>query len=963
MQLSYNGVDLATLGELRILAHSTQREPVEAPQRERVTYRVRLDFFEQSFAANFGRIEQLRAALKTQSAVLTWVDDTGKQYLNRTVTAAEDEAEAGLERGGTQWQGIVFTFWFYNHDVVTNCLNATVRRADGQAPARSLGAVLEWKEVLTSVRFDEFRDQRKRVGGTVTASGRFQADTTQPLATRQAALLALKDQLLADLTADAAATLAFGTFNQNIRVDNFTAEVNQPQNFLAWQLTANFTRYPDETNYAVLEFSLAPRFNQADGIHYLTLSGKIQSPNETAARARLAALQASVIPSAYVTLDTRTEAKSVGMESGAGGDGIAFTELTFTVEYRDPATLTCTYQRTTANAVLADLGTVDKFAHRFAVTLFDELRSNRKRAAGTASLGGKWYAADTLSAVDKAAALQAQLNLFETEMIGGSSGTLVYGTVLNQIVRLVDWDAHINRLTNCIEWSLTASYTAYPNESDYALCEFNVDTRQNQADGTVLMALTGRIGAPTATAAQAKLARLRTAVIPTGYTLLRDQTTERRVDVESGRNSTSGDQGDGTSFIELTVNDEWQLTTGSLLTWSLRTANDTDNKTGWTHTTYAGTVQAVAATQAAAFTAAANQAATLGGGKFPFLLRSNVTSLDKLFQTAGGKVFVTVEFSYEYQTKGALTYLEVTSELNADSFGQTTETVSGYVVAPTLAIAQAVYQADVRNVAAYNGALILSERTPTLMQQRLKDASNALLAAFDDRFTFSLQLFRSKTAASIAYTTEPQSNLQSNDTTTTIRGTVWAGTQTAAEALLQTVLAAVAPSGALTMSTRNARLKRGPVAGTGVTSGDIFEAMDFAVTYVSALTGASGILESEVSEEFIYSGMRNIEKMIPDGISIIQQAGITCGRHTITARCVSTTPTAAQAWIRTIRTGLLQSLTTGNPNNAVENPPRVRTGYQFLPQIAGVPVGTGANVKLFEVNAEFSELVPELAFV
>ena len=49
MTLQYNGVDLGALGTLRVLGRTTMREPAEAPQRERVTYRLRLDFFEQTF--------------------------------------------------------------------------------------------------------------------------------------------------------------------------------------------------------------------------------------------------------------------------------------------------------------------------------------------------------------------------------------------------------------------------------------------------------------------------------------------------------------------------------------------------------------------------------------------------------------------------------------------------------------------------------------------------------------------------------------------------------------------------------------------------------------------------------------------------------------------------------------------------------------------------------------------------
>src|SRR5579872_5184840 len=91
MKLIYNGVDLAKLGVLRILGRSTAREPAEAPNRERTTIKCRLDMFQQTYANNAGLIDQLRAALKTQQANLLWQDDGGGTFLNRTVTAAEDD--------------------------------------------------------------------------------------------------------------------------------------------------------------------------------------------------------------------------------------------------------------------------------------------------------------------------------------------------------------------------------------------------------------------------------------------------------------------------------------------------------------------------------------------------------------------------------------------------------------------------------------------------------------------------------------------------------------------------------------------------------------------------------------------------------------------------------------------------------------------------------------------------------
>ena len=99
MKLIYNGVDLAALAtHCRILQQTTVREPPEAPQRERVTMRVRLDFFEQRYLDNQSLIQQARAALKTQQAVLLWQDDSGEIVEPATPHFLPQFPEAGRRR-------------------------------------------------------------------------------------------------------------------------------------------------------------------------------------------------------------------------------------------------------------------------------------------------------------------------------------------------------------------------------------------------------------------------------------------------------------------------------------------------------------------------------------------------------------------------------------------------------------------------------------------------------------------------------------------------------------------------------------------------------------------------------------------------------------------------------------------------------------------------------------------------
>jgi len=972
MKLIYNGVDLTGLGTVRILSHSTVRDPVEAPQRERVTYKVRLDFFESTFRDNFGLIEQLRGALKTQQADLLWQDDSGATFVDRTVTAGEDEAlEETGQRGGNYWQAVVFQFWYFNHDVVTHCLSATAAGLD-------LGAVSEWSERLDITRWDELRSARKLVQGGVTASGRLQSDTTLGVAERQAWLLAAKDALIASLLAGSTTTVQFGTFNKAVKVTQFRAEVNQPHNYITWSLTATYTAYPDETSYAWLEVRIVTRENREEGIPRLTLSGRIGAATLAAAQARLATWKTALIPSGYAMLSDENTQPQMISESGTGGDGTIFTEISFSSEYRDASGKSCTFQRTAPSAPRINLGTVDKFRDGYTVELFNEMRSNRKRAGGTVTIGGKWFTADTLTAPQRVAALETMKATWDAEVVKGSSGSMVYGTVFSQTVRVLDFSAQVDREKYFIDWSLTASWTRFPNEADYAMCELRVSDRQDRAEGTWIKTLSGRIGAPTQDAAQAKLVRFRAAMIPAGYVLKTNSGEGAWVEVES--DFAKGNKGDGVAFIELSVNEEWQLTAGQVLTWRLRSVPDFDPRSPWVKTTYSGLVTACGATGAAAYATAAAQAATLGDNQGAFRVRASVTQTSFLVQT-DGQVIVTVEFNYEYQGKAtgsdARIYTEVTGELAAETFGYTTETVSGWIAAQTLALAQQFYQNNVRNTGAYQGALLMNERKLTLSQQRL-DTPTTSLASGDDRYTFSFQVLRPKngTESAMSYTIDPLSNFQTREKVTTVTGTVYASTQDAANGLIDTLMATLSLGKRLRFR-RAPRFQQGPQVGTGgaqtqpssglwwqsaPTGGGgagaavtVLMAVDFTEEWIDLLTGMAGLLECECSEEVTYPGNRIVEKPIPDGPPIIQQPGQTAGRRTVTARAVGTTESSARAWVLGIGAAMLTG--SGIPRTQYAYPPQINTGFKYLPQTAGVPRGTGANPKLVEVSGTFSEVL------
>src|SRR5690348_2355104 len=118
MQLFYNDFALHSLtppGGLTIGGQDFEPLPdAEAPQRNRVTLRVKLHFLQSTYFENRSMFEEAHEALKTQQGVLRWVDDaSGTEYLNQTVTLTShnlpDDPNAVLDSHGQY--DLVFQFF------------------------------------------------------------------------------------------------------------------------------------------------------------------------------------------------------------------------------------------------------------------------------------------------------------------------------------------------------------------------------------------------------------------------------------------------------------------------------------------------------------------------------------------------------------------------------------------------------------------------------------------------------------------------------------------------------------------------------------------------------------------------------------------------------------------------------------------------------------------------------------
>ena len=342
--------------------------------------------------------------------------------------------------------------------------------------------------------------------------------------------------------------------------------------------------------------------------------------------------------------------------------------LVFRYEVNDLASdethLRATFQKTGGGASIT-LGHVTGWRESFRVQRYSPLRDHRERTSGTVAIKG-FFACDPLqSPAVRRAHLQAKLAELKSQ-VDGQSGALRYGPsssrFFDQVVRVDAFDARIDQAVTDLHWSMQVSFTVFPNEAGYAAADFKVSVSDDKESGDVVLTLSGKVGAATEQLATAKLALLKTAALSAnGFSaarLLRSELDQHNLSVD-----------DGDAFVELDFSETYRKRSASVLSYTLAITDSDDTKTGLIHRTYAGHVTAGGATDLAAYQAALAKAQELGDNKHPFRMTGRVTRHDRKVDQ-GDHEFVRLDFSYDYQIKGSRIYLEVTSEVVSDTFGE-----------------------------------------------------------------------------------------------------------------------------------------------------------------------------------------------------------------------------------------------------------------------------------------------------
>lgn len=908
-----------------------------------------------SYLSLAGRIQaDTESRARAKLTVLRAAILSARGYTAGLVIREEDTVSRAESADGTAFQELGFTEEYRKQ------LPNTIRYQRSGGEAVNLGQVTGWRQGFEAARFAAMRDQRNQVLETVNVEGRSFANATADLATRRTQLAALADQWKAELNSKSG-TLTYGDFNRTVRVSSFAVEMDEAVRTLQWRLVSEYSLFPNEADYATADYTIGEADEGAD--QKLTVSGRIQANSLTKARAkREAIILAALNGRGYEAgLESRREEGAVQVEANA--DGTAFIELTFTREYRKLLANAASFQG--AGGTVRTLGQITGWAESYRATRYNPLRSQRNHAGGAVAAKGQFYADATLPLEARRADLQATIALWEAEF-NRKEGTLIHGD-FNKTVRVVDFQAGIDEAVRRVEWSLSAEYSRFPNEDGYALVEYSVRSREDTDSGQVVMSFGGRIGAQSASAARARLNDLRTAVLAqnTGYAKLKGETAESTVEGDT----------DGVAFIELTFEEEYQKAVSSIVRSEFTVSSADDAVSGLVRKTYSGQVTARGNDFAAAEAAARAEAARLGDNRSQFRLSANVTVQDRQTLTTGER-FVQVQFSYEYQERGAREYWQVQSEVNRSYFGEDSESVSGYVVAPTAAAALAIYTGKVK--ALYGTRLIREERTSQeqVYLSKMNLTSGAVVSGQYEtqwlRLSFSLAVHREKELDETAmrYDTAVAIDDRTNTKTVTLSGTVWAkdvqlnesgglvrasGKKTKAEKVLETFLAGF-NGWTGTLERREYRERTDYFLGSTTTTADDRKkctALDFTLTFNSKLTAADKILLTELSEVVEHSGVRWVTQNIPSGRAVIQNCGYNAGSRTVSGKVASTSEAVADAWI-----AAQQALLAGT----YVHPAMVTTEFKFLPLTTGVARGGGANVTVFEKSFRFSEILVDLDY-
>ena len=620
------------------------------------------------------------------------------------------------------------------------------------------------------------------------------------------------------------------------------------------------------------------------------------------------------------------------------------------------------------------LGNVTGWKEDFRTQRYDELKNLRSRSSGSVTASGQFVSAGTGKLAERRAALFAMKKTMD-DALNDKDGQLTYGaggkSVFDRKVKLDSFTCEVDQATWTIHWSLSASYTIFPNEDGYAAADYKVNTTQDQETGDLTMTLAGKIAAATEAIALAKLDAVIAAVVTGNWN------AGHLIRFEQDKNILLTD--DGSAFTELSFNRIYRRRAPNIVSYTLNIAGGDESRSGLVQRSYSGSVVATASTDSAAYSAALNKALELGANKHPIQVSAKLTRGDR--QVSGGsREFVRLEFAFDYEVKSKRIWVEMQSESANEVFGEYLEQVSGSIVAETAAAARELYDTKIRTL--YTAAHVRNERTGNSKMMVGTGTygvdgftPDKSLAEVPAKFDFAFTVWHPKPTGTFAlkYGMEVEVDFVSLRNSTTLRGRVYAD-----PAALEAIKSASAGN---RLDTFLAGFNLGKLAGTsrnyewendGVES-DTMVGVEFRNTYLNTVTSPHLILASEVSEELVYSAKRWVFQPVPDpGAPVVpQECGLEPGRRSVSGSVTAATEAEAMRFVKKIHGSLWNTFPSGvgggaRPGVRYEDPVRITRSWETLPltelNVTGSPAANRmANATFCKVSFNFAETLPVFA--
>jgi RNA polymerase sigma-54 factor len=208
----------------------------------------------------------------------------------------------------------------------------------------------------------------------------------------------------------------------------------------------------------------------------------------------------------------------------------------------------------TDGTVLA-LGRVSHWIENYHRETAEQPRKVRRQAIRTVDVSGRFLADPKLPLSERQSFIAARREQWLTA-VQNAEGTLIRQGSFNRVVRLVQFTAESNAAGDAIDWSLIATYTAEPDEREFAAVEFHVVESDVVGAPEKAITISGRI------AGNAPVVALKLPIIRNTTLQAHVFTSAQAVRQDSSYGKVQGD--DNELYVELNFEEEHRAPVASI---------------------------------------------------------------------------------------------------------------------------------------------------------------------------------------------------------------------------------------------------------------------------------------------------------------------------------------------------------------------------------------------------------------